>query len=452
MNKFNAQSAQYIGQISITSTQDLAVSSILISPEVTACDLTGKTLSVIINNVINQTIDFSRYATGIAREVPGYTQPFTVALQGIMPGNSIDTVEVASNVNIPSGVNTIKAYLTASVDHHAQNDSISLLFDIQPSLSVTVNRVTTQSSRINVGAKVWQEVIIENTGTVDISGIELILRITGTNQDIVRDTVPVDLAAGETYTHQFVNPYIVPADERYQVYLTAYMGCDSARVNAVNAIEEYVDLHNLSIVSIDNPPMGQPDTAGAAVNITVTLSNTDDVNSFRNVSIYAVIENEEGQSLANRWGTIGEIPPSSVQQFTFGDSYTVPNDTAYWIRVYFSGGDNYPEDDTTEVRRITVNGDVSVKGIEGSNVFTLSQNIPNPANNRTRINYSIPEAGEVVFHVHSVSGQLLYSETIEGAHGKQSIELNTSSFAAGIYFYSIEYKGQRLVKRMMISD
>jgi hypothetical protein len=88
------------------------------------------------------------------------------------------------------------------------------------------------------------------------------------------------------------------------------------------------------------------------------------------------------------------------------------------------------------------------KDVEG---FTLSQNIPNPANNRTRIDYSIPEAGEVIFNVHSVSGQLLYSQTIEANNGKQSLELNTSSFAAGIYFYSIEYKGQRLVKRMMIS-
>jgi hypothetical protein len=93
---------------------------------------------------------------------------------------------------------------------------------------------------------------------------------------------------------------------------------------------------------------------------------------------------------------------------------------------------------------------VGIETLKGSNVFTLGQNIPNPANNRTRIDYSIPEVGEVVFHVHSVSGQLLYSRTIETASGKQSIELNTNTFAAGIYFYSIEYKGQRLVKRMMI--
>jgi hypothetical protein len=169
-----------------------------------------------------------------------------------------------------------------------------------------------------------------------------------------------------------------------------------------------------------------------------------------------VIENEEGQTLINRWGTIEEIFPLDTQQFTFGESYTVPDDSIYYIRVYLDKVDNYPEDDIIEIKRETVKSPSepeppSVKGIDGAERFILGQNIPNPANNRTRIDYSIPEAGEVVFYLHSVSGQLLYSETIESASGKQSLELSTSSFAAGIYFYSIEYKGQRLVKRMMIS-
>jgi hypothetical protein len=102
----------------------------------------------------------------------------------------------------------------------------------------------------------------------------------------------------------------------------------------------------------------------------------------------------------------------------------------------------------TVKREINV-GIGTLKGIDG---FSIYQNIPNPANSSTRIDYTIPEAGKIVFHVHSVSGQLLYSKTEEAASGKQSLELNTSSFASGIYFYSIEYKGQRLVKRMMIRD
>ncbi|MDR2409426.1 MAG: T9SS type A sorting domain-containing protein [Bacteroidales bacterium] len=46
----------------------------------------------------------------------------------------------------------------------------------------------------------------------------------------------------------------------------------------------------------------------------------------------------------------------------------------------------------------------------------------------------------------------MYSKTIETERGTNSIELNTSTFAAGVYFYSMEYKGQRLVKQLVISD
>jgi hypothetical protein len=101
---------------------------------------------------------------------------------------------------------------------------------------------------------------------------------------------------------------------------------------------------------------------------------------------------------------------------------------------------------------MTIRRETNNVGIEtlGSNIFTLAQNIPNPAKNSTHIDYSIPESGEVVFHVHSISGQLLYSKTIEAASGINSLEFNTTTLAAGIYFYSIEYKGQRLIKRMSI--
>jgi hypothetical protein len=373
-------------------------------------------------------------------------------LQHVIAGNSSDTFLVAQNVTIPGGMNTLRAYLTSPIDAYSSNDTTSRVVDIRPALSVTVNPVTNVSNRIKIGSEVWQEAIIKNTGNVELSNIELILRITGTNQEIIREMLPVSLVAGETYTHQFVNSYIVPADERYQVSLIAYLTCDSANVNAGNAIDEYVDMHNLSVVSIDNPLMGLPDTVGATVSITVSIANTDDVNSFRNISIFAVIENEEGQPLINRLGSIEEILPLETQQFTFGESYTVPEDSVYRIRIYLGKVDNYQENDTVEMIRRTVKGDVSIKGLDNANVFTLGQNIPNPAGSTTRIDYSIPKAGEVVFNLHNVSGQLLYSKTIEATNGKQSIELNTNAFAAGIYFYSIEYKGQRLVKRMIVQS
>ena len=84
--------------------------------------------------------------------------------------------------------------------------------------------------------------------------------------------------------------------------------------------------------------------------------------------------------------------------------------------------------------------------------FTLGQNIPNPAQGLTTIGYSIPKAGEVIFNIYTVSGQVLHTDTLQSRAGRHVIELNTSSFASGVYFYSIEYQGQKLVKRLIVQN
>jgi hypothetical protein len=273
------------------------------------------------------------------------------------------------------------------------------------------------------------------------------LRIMGDSTDKqVKETGSLSLRAGEDTSYTFINPYIVPHEASYRVLVTAYMSCDSIWVNNTHATDECADIHNLSIVGIDNPPSNQKDVAGSTTNIAVSIKNESDNRIFSNVSITALIEDENGVMLSSCLGNIPEIDPSSTGSFTIAEAYTVPDRAVYFIKVYLTSLDNYLEDDTLIIERETSVG-IEKLGMDG---FTLGQNIPNPANSTTRIDYSVPESGEVIFHVRSVSGQLLYSKTIESASGKNNLEVNTTTLAAGIYIYSIEYKGQRLIKRMSV--
>jgi hypothetical protein len=326
------------------------------------------------------------------------------------------------------------------------NDTIELELNINPKLSVTVNPLSDANSCFKIGSGVHQEVMIVNTGNVDIEEVEVVVFVDATSLETVRETLPLPLQAGDTVFHIFNNTYTAPFDPFYQVIVTAFMKCDSAKVNARNAANECADIHDVLIESLLNPS-GQEDIAGSTENIVVLIKNRSDNKRFLNVPIVALVEDENGEVVSSRAVTIPIIEAADTNlQFTFTESYTVPNGT-YFIRVYLNSIDNYPENDTLYVSRTTT---VRISPIGETNLFTLGQNIPNPANSSTRINYSLPEAGAVVFHVHSISGQLLYSKTIEASRGTQSIELNTSTLAAGIYFYSIEYKGQRLVKRMSV--
>ncbi|MDR2409308.1 MAG: T9SS type A sorting domain-containing protein, partial [Bacteroidales bacterium] len=214
--------------------------------------------------------------------------------------------------------------------------------------------------------------------------------------------------------------------------------------------EECADVSNVLIASLINPPAGQKDVVGSTDKIEVSIVN-ESLKSYFNVGITAQIEDGDGQVLGSPLtGTVATIAASSTpQSFAFSPLYTVPNLPTYVIKVFLNQVDIYTEDDTLKDTRTTTYTGISETG---RNELTLGQNIPNPANNSTRIDYSVPEAGKVIFHVHSITGQLLYSKTIEAPRGAHSIELNTSTFAAGVYFYSMEYKGQRLVRQLIISD
>jgi hypothetical protein len=216
--------------------------------------------------------------------------------------------------------------------------------------------------------------------------------------------------------------------------------------NATNMIQECVDVKDLRIVSIDNPTSGTIDDVGSSIQVRATLNNRSDGDIFNSLPVTYSVTNSQGVQTASSTENIN-IGLSETVSHTFNVTYTVPNDTVYYLIVYIENRDNYRNNDTMTIKRETNN--VGVETL-ASNVFTLGQNIPNPAKSTTRIDYSIPEAGEIVFHVQSVSGQLLYSKTIEATNGANSLEFNTSTLAAGIYVYSIEYKGQRLIKRMSV--
>jgi hypothetical protein len=447
-NKFGPQSAQYIDRIFITSEKDLEVSEIIISPEINACGLKNRALSVVLTTKTNEAIYLSQYTDSLAVEFPGYPR-FVVPLKQTITGKTSDTVLVTSNINIPMGSVSIKAYLTSHIDGDSTNDSKTLTLNTNPKTSIDVISATGNKDCFRIGESVQQDIILINNGNMDLSGIELSLRvIAGDNYTkVIKDSGTINLPVGDTLRHTFNNTYIVPDEQSYQVVVTAYLGCDSLLIDTSDMVNECADINNLLIAELINPG-SQIEVAGSTEHIVVSITNESDNKRYENVTITTMIENDKGEMISSRVDIIPSIEFSRTENFTFTESYTVPNDSVYFIRIYLSSVDNYPEDDTLKRKRHPET--TGIEALGKTTDFSLGQNIPNPANGNTLINYSVPESGQVIFHVHSISGQVLYSKTIEAPSGNQSIEFNTAMLSAGIYFYSMEYKGQRIVKRMSV--
>jgi hypothetical protein len=83
-------------------------------------------------------------------------------------------------------------------------------------------------------------------------------------------------------------------------------------------------------------------------------------------------------------------------------------------------------------------------------IWALGQNIPNPATATTLIPYSIPQEGKVVFNMMTISGQVLYTKHLQATAGSHLMEIDLNTLSVGIYYYSMEYQSQRIVKKMTI--
>jgi hypothetical protein len=83
--------------------------------------------------------------------------------------------------------------------------------------------------------------------------------------------------------------------------------------------------------------------------------------------------------------------------------------------------------------------------------FILFQNYPNPFNPATTINYSIPETGNVDLKVYDVLGNevaTLVNE--EKVPGNYTAVLDASSFASGVYMYTLKSDNFFQTKKMMV--
>ena len=86
------------------------------------------------------------------------------------------------------------------------------------------------------------------------------------------------------------------------------------------------------------------------------------------------------------------------------------------------------------------------------NDLGISQNYPNPADDVTTIEYMIPAAGQVRIVLTDIIGQVIEVIADENqAAGKHTMQLNTSTIAAGMYHYTFIYEGQQFTKRMIVA-
>lgn len=123
------------------------------------------------------------------------------------------------------------------------------------------------------------------------------------------------------------------------------------------------------------------------------------------------------------------------------------------VFVYLQGGDLASG---SPVQQTFKNEVTSPVGIENqSNVpaeYNLSQNFPNPFNPTTNIHFSIPKDANVSLKIYDMVGHEVtsYINNDKLQAGTYNVEVDASSWASGVYFYTLQTNDFTATKKMIL--
>ena len=84
--------------------------------------------------------------------------------------------------------------------------------------------------------------------------------------------------------------------------------------------------------------------------------------------------------------------------------------------------------------------------------FEVFQNVPNPVNGVSEIDYYTPTNAKISFKVVNMLGSIVQNKTFDAKSGMNQIYINSKDIAPGIYMYTISNGTQTFTKRMVVGN
>ena len=305
--------------------------------------------------------------------------------------------------------------------------------------------------------EVFPQVRVVNRGNVAVRNIALAALVYG-QDGVLADSVPgfiplMDSGADTLYV--FPTPYLVPnvaGSYSLTVRMTAPDGDVSEKDNELqrklmSKKNLTVDLQMLKVTLSDTGVLAGGTWVFPHVRVANPLRNT----VASGVFVYAELLDSSGMQLALLHGSIDRIGMADTAGLWFADSFCVPDYTGVFMVRAFVEGYGHEADYSNDTLQCVFSCQKSdaVTSFFREN-WQLGQNTPNPAVERTLVPITLPEAGMVRLQLYSVTGMLLYRQECELYAGENLIPLELGGYAAGVYFYSVEYKGERKVIKMNV--
>lgn len=137
-------------------------------------------------------------------------------------------------------------------------------------------------------------------------------------------------------------------------------------------------------------------------------------------------------------------------EFYYGTSGFSPDQTSFITYGGWGGtGGQYYTNGTPMVR---LNFDPSLAIAEVSETGAiLGQNMPNPFDNNSTINFELANTSDVQFEFVDMTGKIVKTMDLGTlANGPHSIQVDATDFASGVYYYSLVSEGSKITSKMIV--
>ena len=340
----------------------------------------------------------------------------------------------------PMGVVQLVGIIKSPQNDYIYNDTVTKRIEC----ITTVLDIATAGVIVNTSAhnNVRISLVIENRGSRGANGFEVGFyydndSINNMHREVYGRALP--LAALQTTIHTF--DIELPTRSAGYPTVTGFIHVngdnDLSNDTSTVILPQYFDLEMMKLILIEN---SSPDCMPIAVvrnNGNIPLLNGM-IHVDVNVNGRAFSENfdhriEPGQTVYHVLQT--RVPKSPNRVYTGSCTLTHSSDTII-------------ENNQSNV--IEIRGYWEDVPVVESNELVLDQNYPNPCEGRTTIPFSLPNDANVRFFVIDAMGHVVNSFTRHFSAGAQTLTVDMSTYASGIYYYSIEVDGQRRMKKMIL--
>ena len=231
-----------------------------------------------------------------------------------------------------------------------------------------------------------------------------------------------------------------------EYYIEAFINAIDAYTNNDTAKVSFYVMTDVKIINMDSIHMLE---SGEKAYPTIYIINAGNI-PVHNIPVTFAVNDIEIS-----YETINELlNPEDTLVYRFKQGFSVPpvdqNKYYYQVKTKVVLSCDGEMNNNSFILNACIKHEDEVRQAKEKQVWSLNQNVPNPASNETMIVFTLPKDGYVKFNLHSQNGQLIYQQNIYGKQGENFLKLNTKDFHSGIYYYGMEYDGYIRKNKMII--